>query len=484
LPLTPYTVERFGALNLVDDPLEVGATGATEVVNVDFDRQGRVRTRDGYLNVVVLTGTSADGLATFENSAGLKQFVVAYQNGGTKKYEAYSSTGGAAIVSAAPTNTRLNWTRFGTLVNEYLYIGNGLDTVWRWDGAAFTQPAGMPTALYLAVDANSNRLVAAHTDNGSKVQFSDPGAPETFGADNYVVLTPGDGTKIGGLASWQDYVFAFKQRRFFVFTGESVDADGGPIFNYRTIDGYGTIVTPITGDEGVYFFDGRTVWLTTGDVPVRVSRNIEPFIRGLVAMDSAFVGYTIDQTLLLSAQLSYANGRLYLSLLTTSSSVPCTLVYDPKIDAWTFYTTRLRWASPLRTASTDLQSVFWLSDDLIVNKFSSNSTADHTTVFNWQYTSGHYDMGYPGQTKVTRESRLWGYTQGVTATLKMSADGTYDTGSALTLGGGTDSPGNAWQQIDREATLFRHRLQGGADGRVVINRLVHYLSFVKPAGIE
>jgi hypothetical protein len=93
LPLTPYTVERFGALNLVDDPLEVGATGATEVVNVDFDRQGRVRTRDGYLNVVVLTGTSADGLATFENSAGLKQFVVAYQNGGTKKYEAYSSTG-------------------------------------------------------------------------------------------------------------------------------------------------------------------------------------------------------------------------------------------------------------------------------------------------------------------------------------------------------------------------------------------------------
>lgn len=476
MTLEPFPIEGFGGLNLEADPQEVGSGGAVDLSNVDFP-PGRVRARDGWSQAQAITLTAPDGLAAFETTGGLRQFVVGYQNGATKKYQAYDSFGGS-VSSATPTNTRLNATRFGTPTNEYLYIGNGVDTIWRWDGAAFTQPAGMPAGLFVAVDANSNRLVTAVTAlGGSAVQWSDPGLPETWTASNFIQLAPGDGSFVEGLASWQNYVFAFKRRRFFVFTGESPDNDGLPIFNYDTVEGYGTLIPPVVGDEGVYFFDGRVVWLTTGGVPRDISRPIRRFFTG----EATITADSFPTLFPAGATLSYALGKLYLSYAGLLGRR--VLVYDPKVDAWSWYTTSIYYAVALRLTGSDLARVFWL-DTAGVNSFVVDSHSDNGSVINWVWRSGLYSLADPGRTAVTLESSMIGANS---VTLKVANDyGSLDTGSAVTLGSGA-TPAEGWQQIDREGRRWQHELSGTTStgtGAAYVSSLTHFVSFVKPAGVQ
>lgn len=488
---TAFMVDRFGGLNLADDPTVVGATGATELFNVDLDVSGRIRARAGYATIKAIATTTVEGLAAYDTTAGTSQVVVGHTTTGTRKYEAYASTGGAVVATATPGATAVNAARWGDPTNEYLYIANGTDTVWRWSGAAFTQPAGMPTAKYLAISPNSNRLVAANLSGlPSRVLFSNAGAPETFTYDtaptpdtgDYVDLTPGDGSGINGATAWQNYIFVFKRDRFFVFTGESVDADGQPVFNYRTVDGFGSIIPPIAGDEGVYFFDGRTIWVTTGGIPTRVSRPVEPMLRGVPGVG---VMPTVDPTLLASVRLFYSLGRLYVKIPTLISgfSSAYSLIFDSKVDGWTLYTTSpvpMEWVTTVRPTSTEQRFTYFFGGGAAgaVARFDPTLTVDPVGAFVWDWLSGVTDMGEPGRVKVTLESRLWGVGS---VTMQCVTDGTVSTSSFVTLGTNPTSA-DGWQQIDREGTLWATQVAGTSWGGV--DRLAHYVSFVKPAGVQ
>src|SRR5262249_12658681 len=129
---------------------------------------------------------------------------------------------------------------FGTGTSAYAYVATDPATnpLYRWDGSAWTNPAIGYPGQFLAVTPGDNRVVLADglRGNQSRVRFSDPGAPETFGANNYVDLTPNDGEAIAGVATWQNYVVVAKQTKFFVFYGTSSDSTGQPVFNYRTVN--------------------------------------------------------------------------------------------------------------------------------------------------------------------------------------------------------------------------------------------------------
>jgi hypothetical protein len=49
----------FGGLNLRDDPQQVGLSGAIDLKNVDFDRPGQVRSRDGTATFTAALAASA-----------------------------------------------------------------------------------------------------------------------------------------------------------------------------------------------------------------------------------------------------------------------------------------------------------------------------------------------------------------------------------------------------------------------------------------
>jgi hypothetical protein len=490
LTLTPYLIGSFAGLNVADDPFDIGA-GATELNNVEIDKTGRLRVRQGYsLNRHISSVTAAAGIAAFEKTNGTRQFVVSYTTGGTKKLDAYDSDGVSASVAnatqAAGAGT-MSVARIGTPSNEYLYIANGADTIWRWTGAAFSQPASMPTAKFLAVSQASNRLVVADVTVPSRVIFSDAGAPETFTYDtaptpdtgNYVDLMPGDGSLITGLANFQNDVYAFKERRFFVFYGESVGSTGAPIFNYRTVDGYGTLVPPAVGDEGVYFFDGRSIWVTSGGLPVRVSRKIDPFLRGEVNFFSATV--TADAASLTSYRLFYSLGRLYVAV-PKSSGGWTTLVYDPKIDEWTLWTigNGMQWIASCRPSTTEQSYTHWFDTAGDINKLVPTFHSDLGGVVTWSWVGGAYDMGDPGATKVTTETRVWGSGA---VFLQVSSDyAAFDLPSALALGT-YPAIADAWQSVDREAVIFQDKLSGSGINGSGVDRIVHYVSHVKDSGI-
>lgn len=486
MTLTPVTFQRFGGLNLAVDAFKVAATGAVEVYNIDVDRGGQIKTRPGMsTNFASETATAFGGLVAFENASGsLRQFVVAYANGATLTYAAYASTGGAAVTTAAPAAAVITGSaRYGDTSNEYLFIANGVDTVWLYDGATFGQPAGIPIGKHLAVTLTSNRLVVAEPGIASKVSFSDPGAPGTFGANNFVNLTPGDGSEITGLASFQNDIYAFKGDRFFVFYGESTDADGEPVFNYRSMDGYGSLIPPVAGDEGVYFFDGRAVWLTSGGVPRRISEPVEAFINNTAAV----AGATVDRTNLVACRLFYAGGRLYFAFPTGPvSGVTEMLVFDPKLDAWTLYTLAgyggyVQWVAQLKAASTDAEyayTAFMPSSSLmVVRRYDRSLSTDAGTAITWAYTTGKYTLDDAGRVTVAPETSVVG---GGTVTVTVSSDLYSGQGGAVSLpSGGVD----AWvPTVDQEGRWMQTTFSG--TGAMTVTQLKHYVSSAKPAGVS
>lgn len=475
MALTPVVFNSFTGLNLADDPLDVGGGGTTSCLNVDFRSDGLLRSRAGTTNLLALTSiTSADGLAPFETSSGTSQFVIGYTAAAAHKFAAYASTGGAAIATATPASAQIYAVRCGSPTTQYLYIANGPDTIWRWDGAAFTQPAGMPAALYLTLAPGSNRLVAGFTGGGgSMVQFSDaptsaaPLAVESWPANNFVYLTPGDESNLQGLATWQNLIFAFKKRRFFVFTSESEDTAGNPEFNYRAVDGYGAIVPPVAGDEGVYFFDGRMVWLTNGGIPKRVSRVVEPYLQGLKAANFG----TVVQSTLSSTRMSYSLGRLYMTLGENTGS-RAVLVYDPKVDQWSYYGLGFTFASTLGGAQAPY--TIWLSSDslgnLTVGKFDPLVATDNGNPYTWLWKSGFFQPA-KGQRIVMREQTIYGSAALTNAwTTQVNVIGARpndiaDTGTAGLPILGTVGPVTRRRSV--RGIYFQHSLTGGNGGSLV-----------------
>jgi hypothetical protein len=255
MPYSPFPVERFGGLNLVADPEEVGAQGAVDLLNVDLDQQGRVRSRDGYDNFTASAAAAAvQTVAPYYKTDGTRQVLASTSS---PFYIAYS-TAGAVIASQGLAGgiTEADFTRFGGPTAEVSYascwqtVPTLTQPVYKWSGSAWSAATGCRLGgagdypFSLEVHATDNRLVGAFPTSGaSRVGFSGAGTPETWSANDYVDLTPGDGERITALVSWREMTFAFKETKFFVFTGTSTAGDGTAIFNYRPV----TSGVPTTG---------------------------------------------------------------------------------------------------------------------------------------------------------------------------------------------------------------------------------------------
>jgi hypothetical protein len=249
LTLSPVSVEKFGGLNLVSDPAEIGWGGAIDLLNVDLFVPGQLSTRPGSETWATPgVGDSYNTLISWypgPSAFGFDFYVV----GGTTKAYVLDSAGGLQLASGAFTGSGGavqqidNGVAIGTPSSRRVYV-TGYDAnsagciPQHYNGAAWTTPGTLPKARLLGVTPLDNRLIGANTSatggpggatsSESHVWFSDPGAPDTWGANNFVQLTPGDGEPITAIATWRDLVFVFKRSKFFVFYGTSIDAERQP----------------------------------------------------------------------------------------------------------------------------------------------------------------------------------------------------------------------------------------------------------------
>lgn len=493
MSLSGFPIPRFGGLNLVDDPEEVGAIGSVDQLNIDIDKHGRVRSRDGYNNLLsAASATRLDAIAAFYMSNGTKQLLVSSNVGNL--YRAYS-TAGAVVASVAAGNAlwEADFTRYGGPTGEVAYATSSAtnpaiatplaNPVFRWSGAAWafvgTVGLGATTPLQLEVKADDNRLVGSfEASNSSRVGFSNAGAPETWTATDYVDVTPGDGERITSLAAWRELVFVFKETKYFVFTTTSPSGTGTPIFNYRpVITGVGAIgrQCTITTPSGVYFLSRRGIYKTTGGDPTLVSRALDPIFRG--GASSTYTGGVLNHAAIWACRLMWHDERLYFAYPSGSSTTADRiLVFDPETDQWVLWNIGVGAMASFRISDSAELVFTYPTGTNDIGRMNSTFTDDDGVSIASSYQSGFYQPS-PTNEVTTRWTELWGtgsptfniFTNHAASDL-LTRGGTVTLGTAPQVAKGTHLKAYTGQ-------LLSHKLSSTSSAWSV-NRIEHQITNV------
>lgn len=484
---TAVEVAQFGGLRLDVDPQELGWQGATDLLNVDFDAEGRVRQRDGYAAFVTAPAT-AYGLGAYPAS---NHLLVSYLSGPTTSIRAVNSSAAtvATVAAGSAVSPRISHAVIGIVTGsvdtQRTYIAvDGLGDIWRYNGSSFVTVALGDAGGPLALAPTDNRLVRA---NESTVRFSAPGAPETFGTNDYVQLTPGDAERVVSLVAWRDLIFAFKQSKFFVFYGNSTDASGNPVFNYRTVNaGAGVSYNDASGfdfriahgaaaaKDGVYFVHDTGVYRTTGGPPELISQPLGPLFSGKVPTYSSLRGPAIngDKT------LSVVGDKLYLAM-------------DDGTNTWTFvYDIVNRWWSALDIAATAMlpysaadrtELAFVLEGSAVVHRFGAAYTTDNGSAITSRYRTGFADLGTPGAEKIMREVLLDG--TGNVGVSVMTNDSAAVTTAATVALGTAPAVANNRRRSTQRGRNFSVQFGSVSGGAWSLHRAVGHFRGERPAGI-
>ena len=339
MSLRPVVIEQFPGLDLRRDPGD--SAGAIDLANVTLE-PGRVRVRDGSALLATLDATNFG--VTFMSpvywGTGTPVTAVVVQNPSGPQLYALKINGTSVSFSTglgSPPNAGASSVSVGTTSGSFLYVGF-TGHVFQWNGTAWSDVTGTIgfNLDVLALSPTDNRLVACTVDT---VRFSNPGAPTTFAANNFVLLTPGDGEYIQSAVTFNNQVFIFKNTKFFVFYGNSTDSTGSPIFNYRAVaSGIGVrpgnvAINPhpqsvCVADDGVYFIGARGIYRTTGGAPVLMSQKIQPyfnFVANSYWQGGSWPAFSDAE------RLMWLDGKLYFS---TGTGI---FVWDRDLDAWSWW---------------------------------------------------------------------------------------------------------------------------------------------------
>lgn len=481
------TVEQFPGLDLRADPGE--SRGALDVQNVVIDPDG-IRVRGG-LQTLITASAKPVFLDRFQRASGAVQMIMA-QKTATNTFQAVRSDGTllAAASLTAPDDYGCSGVALGTAANEYFFLSQGSSTR-RWDGSAWSTPGGTFPAVckVFTILPTDQRLVAITT--ADVVWFSDAGAPETFTATNFMRLTPGDGERIQGAATFHNQTFIFKQSRFFVFYGTSVDVTGNPVFNYRTVNTgvgmyYSSPQSVCTARDGVYFIGQDGVYRTTGNAPEKISTVLDPF--WAQSTSTFWQGGEWTETTNntnIPGRITALGNLLYVSL-PVSSSANIVFVYNLTTKSWTMWNINACAMTPfpygLAAAVTTTTDVMYFGDagNSKIGRQDLTATSDHSgTAIVSRYRMPFESYGNPNE-KLLRQTLVEGSGS---PTLKWSRDwGALQTGSAVTLG--TD-PALAVgrQRLATRGRWFSFQL-GASSGLWFTNRVEPiFIDSSRPAGV-
>jgi len=200
-----------------------------------------------------------------------------------------------------------------------------------------------------------------------------------------------------GAIAWRELVFVFKESKFFVFYGNSVDGAGEPIFNYRPVEGgvglaarFGIAATP----NGVFFVGRDGLYVTTGSSAQRVSDPVEPLWTGNAS--DYFAGGTISN--LSQTSMTSLDSVLYMAY-TTGGPSQRVLVHDSEAGWFTIYNFPARYIHAL-------DGSVWFGNAALY-EHSDSYLDDDGTAITARWRSGWLDFGSP-DVKALRGSKMWG----------------------------------------------------------------------------
>lgn len=421
-----FPLDSFAkGLNLRDKPDAVDPEECIDAMNVVFSDRGAIEQRFGYhqFTPVALPGTALN-MEPFYTTTGLHQILV----GGDSWVQALNNAGGGVANEVGLTpGPFFDFARFGKPNEEVAYAGNGRVPLLKWNSAAWTKPTAkvngeagkeMPRAGAICADPNNNRLVCAGfgtTTGGpggavsspSHVYFSEPGEPENYEKTSVVQLTPGDGERIQAVVAWREFVFIFKETKFFVFGGNETDKDGNPIFIWRPVDTGIGLSAPrgvCVHTTGVYFVNHQGVYRTGGQEPELVSSMIEPIFHTEESASPFYLGGVLDHTFCDDIVLSAHEDRVYVGFGSKEANDRA-LVYDVQFEWWSITDLPVRTLTTFE-ATASAPELFFGSGKQIF-KYAANFTEDNEAAIESRWRSGWFDEDSP-DVKTIRSSKVWG----------------------------------------------------------------------------
>jgi hypothetical protein len=505
------SVDNFGGLQLSVPPALVGEADATDLLDVDWDNNGVLGSRMG------VEGLTTEAPATaydriFGHGVDFvplgEVFSVLARRG--KVLAWINSAGKEGAGTIAVNEGRLSFAKISSSVLvPVTYIANQEEKVRKFFEGAFSSPTAtvdgvagkdMPRANFLATwQDGANRLVYANTTltggpNGaagspSHVFFSEPGQPEKFESTAFVELNPGDGEQILGICSYGRNIFVFKETCCFVFYGISEDAEGRPIFNFKTID-LGTQVLaffasdsqPITvGKDGVYFLAQDGIWVTNGGPPIRVT---DPLELGADRRDArtSLGGMAFPTWPRAKGFLLQMGNCLFVGFPEKAgeSLIKRVLKLDLTTGRATYWKTELNGAMIWSPTFNGGPFLFFSGGPGHKGVFFYNPATNLDPVVEMEpfWQSGGYDIGNPDEKTLT-ELKLWG-----TGNVDVAIGEDFKAvGKAKTFKLGA-APAIAQQQkqLGQTATVLSHKLSGKAPWSV--QRLTRYVREDRVPGTE
>jgi hypothetical protein len=426
-----------GGLNLRDKADVVSDSEAIDLLNVTFTERGAIRQRDGYADLTASSLTNrVDSLGLYSAASGTRQILA----GCGTRLEAINTSGSVVASATGLAAGPYVFARFAAPGSELTYVGNGIDVMRKWDGAAWTSGAAiatvngvaasaMPGAGAICVTSNTNRLVSTGygtgvtsgpgglASNPSRVHFSNAGAPETWETDgaagrgaNFVDLDPGDGEQIVAAVAFRDMVLVFKESKFYVFYGESTQSNGTPVFNYRSVKagiGLAAKQAICVARDGVYFMSRQGVYLTNGGEPKLVSDKVKPIWDQNPEVYFQSLPMNLAQIAL--CRLAWHNEQVYLAFPSgTATANDRVLVYDTQHQWWSLYDLPASALISFQRSDQPELTFGYSSGNNRIGRLVANQTVDlAATTITSRYQSGWGDYGTP-TVKFVRETRMWG----------------------------------------------------------------------------
>lgn len=424
-PYQSLPFQGFGkGLNLRDKPDAVDPAECIDALNVLFSDRGAIEQRPGYDNFTSSALTNrVESLEAFYTTSGTRQLLA----GCGTRLEAVKTDGTVIASATGLTSAVWDFARFGQPNSEVAYAGNGTDTLRKWTGTEWTAPTAtvdevggkaMPKAGALCVSPADNRLVAggfSTTTGGpngavsspSHVFFSEAGNPEAWESTAYIQFTPGDGERVQAVIAWKEFVFVFKETKFFVIPPPTTDSEGRPVFNYRPVEGGAGLVSPravVAHPSGIYFMARNGVYRTAGQEPELISSAIEPIWSGDTS--PFYKGGTLAHGSITNCAMGTWEDRIYLAFPTAEANNR-TLVYDPQFEWWGLYNIPASCLTNFRIGSTTELVFGYASGEKLIGRHAPSYTSDDGTAITSRFRSGWPDFESASVKKI-RASKIWG----------------------------------------------------------------------------
>jgi hypothetical protein len=411
-------------VNLVEKVDAVKPDEAVDLLNVLFTQRGTIESRPGYNN---LTGSEltnrVESLSPYYTASGTRQLVA----GCGSRLETISTAGAVVASATGLSGGPWDFTRFGKPNEEAVYAGNGTDSLRKWDGSNWTNPTitvdgvGAKTGVKagsLCTLPAYNRLVcgAFSTKTGgpggaesspSHVYFSEEGNPEAFESTAYIQFTPGDGEKVLAVVTWREFVFVFKESKFFVITDQARDSENKPEFVFQTIETGVGLASPravCIHQSGVYFMGRGGVYRTTGQEPEQISNRVEPIWSGDTSL------FYKQGTLVFSAIQNCAmetwDEKIYLTF-PTAEAANRQLVYSPDYKWWSILNLPASCFATFRVEN-ETELVFgYSSGEKMIGRHKTDYKNDDGAAIKERWRSGWFDLGSADVKKI-RAGKAWG----------------------------------------------------------------------------